>query len=245
MQANKMLCVLIYNLFLCYLLFMQMDTKFGAYGSIDFSFRRTRGSEEIVFRDVNLENAIREIIQKPTGSIQEADLENITEADLSNQGVVSLEGIEYLINLKKLYLANNKISDILPLEIVLKRGLDEFTIDGNKALNMADIHKLDNWMRSGQKNTALADNLKKIGYHSTPVVKGDLIFTNGVYDLIARDGCVFKVSTAASGKVLWETDKEGVQLVHDIKIMNLVGGKVLVLIGTNGVFEIHLSSQDD
>ena len=267
MQENRMLRILIYNLFLwyrkvwntflttenrqkslpkaiflCCLFIMQMDTGFYIYKSMDFSFRRIRGSEESMFKDTNLENAVREIIQKSDG----ADLEDITEADLSNRGIENLEGIEHLVSLKKkLNLSNNNISDISALEIVLKRGLDDFTIVGNEALDIADFQKLDSWMRSGQKNMALADNLEKLGYHSTPVIKGDLIFTNDVYNLTARDGCVFKVSTAASGEVLWETEGEGVELVHDIRIMDIAGDKKLVLIGANGVFDIPLFSQND
>ena len=67
------------------------------------------------FSDPGLEAAIREAIDKPTGDILDTDLIGVTSLDARYHNIVSLEGIERLVNLKELDLYGNEIVDIAPL----------------------------------------------------------------------------------------------------------------------------------
>lgn len=72
-------------------------------------------NKEIEFGESAIEEAIREIIDKPSGSIYSEDLGSITELEIINEDISSLEGLQYLIGLKDLNLASNQISDLTPL----------------------------------------------------------------------------------------------------------------------------------
>ena len=69
----------------------------------------------VTFPDPNLEAAIREAINKPTGDIYQSDLEGLTSFGAHGRGISDLTGMEYCINLTRLYLCDNQIIDLSPL----------------------------------------------------------------------------------------------------------------------------------
>ena len=70
----------------------------------------------ITFKDKNLENAIRKIVNKPSGDLMKSDVSNITSLDVHSMEIVDISGIENLTNLTEIRLWDNKISDISPLK---------------------------------------------------------------------------------------------------------------------------------
>jgi len=75
------------------------------------------------FPDPNLEQAIREAINKPTGDIYDTDLIGLTSLNAEQRGIANLEGIQHCVDLTILYLYENEIVDISPLA-----GLTNLTI---------------------------------------------------------------------------------------------------------------------
>src|SRR5665647_115756 len=70
----------------------------------------------IRFPDKNLENAIREKIQSPTGDILKDDVDKITNLqNVAGKHITNLSGIENLTDLALLDLSDNQISNIDPL----------------------------------------------------------------------------------------------------------------------------------
>ncbi|MDR7000617.1 leucine-rich repeat domain-containing protein [Neobacillus niacini] len=64
------------------------------------------------FIDHNFEKCIRELISNPSLKwIPLSELSPIVELDLSNQGISNLDGIQYCVNLEKLHLGGNNITD--------------------------------------------------------------------------------------------------------------------------------------
>ena len=79
--------------------------------------------QPIVFEDPALERAVRDaegFTGQATGSIYPTDVAEITEITIENQGVYSLEGIEHLTNLQKLYANSNDIVDLTPMRELKK-----------------------------------------------------------------------------------------------------------------------------
>ena len=74
----------------------------------------------INFPDPNLEQVIRDDIDKSTGNIYESDLAGLTFLIASRQGISDLTGLEYCTNLTDLWLSENNISDISALSGLTK-----------------------------------------------------------------------------------------------------------------------------
>lgn len=66
----------------------------------------------VTFKDSNVEKAIRNSINKPTGDLLKSDVENITDLTLDDRAIKDISGIENLINLKKLYLDRITINNL-------------------------------------------------------------------------------------------------------------------------------------
>ncbi len=106
-------------------------------------------SDRIIFPDPNLERIVRWTIDRLTGPIFRFDLIGITHLVGIRAEITDLRGIEYLINLNRLFLFDNRITDLSPL--VANPGLgvgDRVFLQGNPldlrpgSQNMRDIAEL-------------------------------------------------------------------------------------------------------
>ncbi|MCL0076052.1 PKD domain-containing protein, partial [Dehalococcoidia bacterium] len=90
-------------------------------------------NQVVTFPDRNLEAAIRDALRIDSDvDIYRSDLETLTELNASGRAVSDLTGLEYAVNLIRLPLAVNQITDISPL--VQNEGLsrtDEIDLRGN------------------------------------------------------------------------------------------------------------------
>ncbi|GAA0464338.1 TraB/GumN family protein [Alkalibacillus silvisoli] len=85
----------------------------------------------ITFSDENLENAVLEELRLDE-EIEYSDVEEVTELNLSNEGVEDLQGIEAFDGLEVLILTENEISD---LSLVMDlQALEEITVIDNPLL---------------------------------------------------------------------------------------------------------------
>ncbi len=90
------------------------------------------------FIDQNFERSIRGIMSEPSAKwISISDLISIKELDLSNKMISNLDGIQYFVNLEKLNLSHNNLTDFRLLEKLPK--LKEVDITSNKR-NERDIY---------------------------------------------------------------------------------------------------------
>ena len=90
--------------------------------SMNSNIKRNNNS---IIKDTSLEAGIRERLKlKPDQELTKERLEGITELNLPNKGIESLEGLENCKGLKKLNLRGNKIIDIEPIkELCEKQGM--------------------------------------------------------------------------------------------------------------------------
>ncbi|WP_164985083.1 leucine-rich repeat domain-containing protein [Ammoniphilus sp. CFH 90114] len=98
------------------------------------------GGEGIQFADSNLEQAVREAIQKPSGIITPNDVAGLQSLDASNKKIKSLDGIQSLRQLLSLNLNGNEISDVSPL-LELDRLQALFLAD-NKVRDLSFINTM-------------------------------------------------------------------------------------------------------
>jgi len=120
----------------------QICPKCGVIQTIE-AFNRT--ADIITFADPNFEKVVREILNKPDGDITKADVEEITEFDVSGsysykegKRIADISEIKYFINLKKLDCSDN--------------GLIELDVSNNQALEWLDCGN------SGQIDSELSNN---------------------------------------------------------------------------------------
>lgn len=97
----------------------------------------TSGSEEVVFADPNLESAVRSAAGKPSGTLMVMDVAHVESINVNSSGISSLEGLQYLSNLKRLDAARNSISSIEPIRNL--HGLTYISLHNN---NITDIGPL-------------------------------------------------------------------------------------------------------
>ena len=77
-----------------------------------------------------IEKAIREELEKPTGELTKADLENVTGLDLGRNQLTDVKGLERLTQLKNLWLKDNP--DLTKAQLAeLQKALPKCKIEHN------------------------------------------------------------------------------------------------------------------
>ena len=102
---------------------------------------------EVNIPDPNLETAIREAIDKPTGPIYASDLAVLTLLDANSRNIADLTGLEYCTSLAYLYLVDNQITSISPLANLT--SLTELLLGENQISSISPLANLTNLRKLG------------------------------------------------------------------------------------------------
>jgi large repetitive protein len=107
----------------------------------------------VSFPDPELEVVMRDAIDIPAGDILNTDLAVLTELDVEDWGVLSVEGLQHCVNLEWLDLRDNEISDPGPLAGLINLTFLEL---GNNVIsdigalaslaNLEELHLYNNWI---------------------------------------------------------------------------------------------------
>lgn len=111
--------------------------------------------EVINFNDKNLELAIRNAINKPTGDLYKSDVQGITRLTAEGKSIADLSGIENLINLQQLNLDKNFISDITPLKGLT--SLATLSLGDNQISDLTPLKGLTNLIYLELNNNQISD----------------------------------------------------------------------------------------
>ncbi len=98
------------------------------------------GDRVVTFQDRNLDAAIREALNKPSGPIHASELARLTSLTAFNSGIEDLSGLQYCTNLTDLDLYSNQISDISPLGNLTK--LEYLSLESNQISDVLPLANL-------------------------------------------------------------------------------------------------------
>lgn len=100
-------------------------------------------SLEVSFPDDQLEQAIRQILQKSENeAVTQNDMQSLTAVNLSGRGIKSLQGLEYASNITKLDVSQNELEDIAPLKSLTK--MISLEAKANQIKDLTPLKKLTN-----------------------------------------------------------------------------------------------------
>lgn len=138
-------------------------------------------STDIKFISPYLENEVRNALNIETGPITSNDMANLRNLYMNSKNIISLNGLEYAVNLqslsadycqisdinkikylknlKYLNLSNNKINNIKPLESL--RGITSLYLSNNMISDVSPIESLDKLTNLKLDNNGI-DNLKPV-----------------------------------------------------------------------------------
>jgi len=103
----------------------------------DCSIAANFEEEEVTFPDPGVNAAVRQTINKDTGSIYPADLEGLTSLECWECYITDLRGLECATSLTWLYLSDNQIIDISPLANLT--NLDKLFLGRNQIINISPL----------------------------------------------------------------------------------------------------------
>ncbi|WP_036940144.1 stalk domain-containing protein [Pseudobacteroides cellulosolvens] len=105
--------------------------------------------------DSNLELAIRTAIKKTTGKIEPKDIRGLAEFNASGKKILSIEGLNYMVSLKKLDLSNNSILNLGPIKNLTK--LESLTLNKNGISDISALSKLQKLSALDLSNNKIKD----------------------------------------------------------------------------------------
>lgn len=98
------------------------------------------GNDKLI-KDDHLETLIREELKKPNGLLTKNDLLSLRSLfSLEGQSIESLEGLQYAENLERLYLTNNRISNLTPLTPL--NNLTEVALNDNEIADLTPFQDM-------------------------------------------------------------------------------------------------------
>jgi len=87
-----------------------------------------------------VEEAIREVLEKPTGKLTKADLEKVTMLDMCCSQLTDVKGLEKCTKLTFLVLGDNKLTDVKGLEKLIR--LERLNLAHNQLTDLKGLEKL-------------------------------------------------------------------------------------------------------
>ncbi|MEW6754224.1 MAG: leucine-rich repeat domain-containing protein [Candidatus Latescibacterota bacterium] len=164
----------------------------------------------VTFRDPFLEAAIREVLSRPDGELDEASLLTLTQLSARGRGIVHLEGLERLTHLQVLDLAMNLVYDLAPLSALSE--LERLDLEDNR---VSDISPLRPLVRL--RFLLLATNLVE---DITPLVD--------LPDLASVDLMGNPLSPPSAAPVIWVLVRRGVRVASGVPLAESGSGSATV-----------------
>ena len=125
----------------------------------------------VIFPDANLQTAIRDEINKPTGDILDTDLLAMSSLGAISAGVTDLTGMEYCLGLTVADFRSNQITDISPLGGLT--GLTGLILTNNDITDISPLQNLTNMMILNLSGNTISDISSLVA--NTGIDDGDIV----------------------------------------------------------------------
>jgi hypothetical protein len=109
----------------------------------------------VSFQDANLEDAIRHTLREWDKPLSTSDLAKLRILEAQKAGIRSLSGLEHAVNLKRVNLSGNEISDLGPLAGLT--GLESLNLKWNNVSSIAPLRRLTNLIYLGLEHNNISD----------------------------------------------------------------------------------------
>ena len=139
---------------------------------------------EVGFPDPHLNAVVRAAIGKPTGAILRSELLPLEVVASNNDSVASLEGLQYCVNLRVLYLWHNYVSDLTPLADL--KQITNIQLAENSVSDLSPLADL-----TGMRQLILNHNsISDISALANMTLLNDVnLSTNSITSISALSGC--------------------------------------------------------
>ncbi len=99
-------------------------------------------SAVVSFPDTELEDVVRDALDKSDGDITDSDMATLGELDADDEEISDLSGLEYAVNLRELDLEDNEVSDLGPLANLT--NLQDLDLEDNEVSDLGPLINLTN-----------------------------------------------------------------------------------------------------
>jgi len=186
----------------------------------------------VIFKDINLEKAVRKNINKPTGILYSNDVEPITSLSVTGiEMVEDISGIESLTNLTMLGLGNNKISDISALKGLNK--LETLFLTNNKITDINALKELINLQTLHLSQNHIKDISALSCLTNLTFV---LLNENQINDISALSDLKKLIRLGASENQIEDTSC--LEELTSLNIMDLSNNKIVNVTGLENLFNL-------
>jgi Leucine-rich repeat (LRR) protein len=182
---------------------------------------QTAQAQEVVhFSDRQLEAAVRQTLDRPTGILSGADLSRLQTLNASRQDITDLSGLEYAVNLQNLNLYENNVQNLAPLEGLTR--LQILDLAGNNIAGISSLQRLTalEELNLSHNNLGNIDALKNLSRLKTLRLEGNQIGTLAPLEPLRN-----LQSLALSGNI---TDKNAASLARLTRLehLSMTGGQL-------------------
>jgi len=162
--------------------------------------------DTVIFKDENLEQAVRDKINKPTGDIYKTDVKDVVSLDASDRDIKDISGIEDLTNLQTFDLSHNQISDISVLNCLT--DLETLNLSYNEINDISKLRGLSNLQTLNLNNNQISDISAIQGLNNLKALN---LSNNKISDISALKGLTNLQTLWLNNNQISDDDKEALK----------------------------------
>ncbi|TVP57225.1 MAG: hypothetical protein EA351_06140 [Gemmatimonadales bacterium] len=182
------------------------------------------------FPDGQLESAVRQALDRPTGAISAEDLAALTVLDARQMGIQKLTGLEHAVNLEEVDLAQNEIQELGPLGRLSQ--LREADLAANSISDISPLEGLEQLELLNLAGSTLTEGLEVLA--ALPGLRDLRITGTGVSDLSFLAGAPVLENLQASAMPSL-ADLSGLEEVATLERLHITNSNVANLTPLTGL----------
>jgi len=189
-------------------------TSAAAAGTVQFTFTVAAS-----FADAGVETAIREALAKPAGDIVAADIATLGDLDVSQLGVLSLQGVDLLTSLLSLNAGLNAIADLSPLAEL--DNLQELWLGSNLVIDLQPLANLPSLSTLALQSNLIEDVAALSGITTLQTL---ILWGNEIADISPLAGLTGLLDLQLNGNLI--TDVSSLTALTNLQALDLSDNQV-------------------